>query len=341
MCIRDSENAEADGEGNDFGSKAKNAGRAVAGKLGPALAGAGAKAKGAAESVMALLKRRKAEKAEAEKAAQPRRTTAPAPGGGLKAEGKRLVRDDSGEDEDEAPPPPKTNRKAAAMGGALGLVAVLAIFGLTRFLGGRGGEKAQADRSTAALPAASVDASAGGPAGLAGVPTANVPLFGQTPLSTTEPAAAPPPSGSAVAAAPPAGGDDNGGSGEDSPPGDNGQILKEWGKGTVTKPKTLTFKMDGPIERITGAAGAAGFTITVPGHKSAVPSSDLTKKDNRLQSVDVVNGSRGAEISLKFKDGVPSGYLAKIKGDKLQIQLGTEPHSKVAKAKKGKKKPRD
>src|SRR5262249_33274764 len=101
-------------------------------------------------------------------------------------------------------------------------------------------------------------------------------------------------------------------------------------------PVVLKIKMDGPIERINGAAGAMGFTISVPNRRSVASPSDLTRKDKRLASVNVVNTSHGAEISVQFKDGVPP-YLAKVKGDRLEIAIGKEGHWKVAKKKKKKK----
>ena len=105
-------------------------------------------------------------------------------------------------------------------------------------------------------------------------------------------------------------------------------------------PVVLKIKMDGAcIERINGAAGAAmGFTIS-PGPTAArCPAApELARKDKRLASVNVVNTSHGAEVTVQFKDGVPP-YLAKVKGDRLEIAIGREGHSKVAKSKKGKKK---
>jgi hypothetical protein len=328
---------EQDAEG--FGAKAALAGRAVASRLVPALAGAGARAKGAMSSITALLEQKRAARAEARKAAAPRRTTAPPPAGALTAEGRRVVRDDGTGDDDD-PPPPRTNRRAAAVGGAMGLMAVLAIFGAMRFVGGRAHAPAAAasDRSTAA---AALPAAPDPPGAASGAPTANVPLFGATPLSTTEPAPAAPsaaPSSSAVAGAPatPPATD-----GDDDPaPSGGGPVTKEWGQGTVQHPVVLKIKMDGPIEGITGAAGAAGFTLTVPNRRSVSTTTDLAHKDKRLASVNVVNTSKGAEVTVQFKDGVPP-YLAKVKGDRLEIALGKETHSKVAKSKKKKKSKKD
>lgn len=328
-----------DGEqGAGFGARAASAGRAVAGKIGPTLTGMGARAKGAMGGMMALIERRRTERADTRKPATPRRTTAPPPGGALTSDGRRLVRDDGLGDEEDAAAPPRTNRRAAAIGGALGLVAVLAIFGVTRLAGGHAhvaGAAVDARPTATALPAATAEAATNG-AAANGTPTTNVPLFGATPLSTTEPAPGAPAPSAQASAAPGASGAPGAG-GDDDEPGDGktGPILKEWGKGSVTPhPVVLKIKMDGAIERITGAAGAQGFTISVPGHRSTSTSTgDLTKKDKRLASVNVVNTSHGAEVSVQFKDDVPA-YVAKVKGDKLEISIGKEGHSKVAKKKK-------
>jgi hypothetical protein len=318
-------------------SRAASVGQVAASKIGPALAGVGLKAKGAAtgalNGVLTLVQKRRAQAAEAKKAAAPRRTTAPPPGGALTSDGRRLVRDEGAVEEDEAAPP-RSPRRAAATGAALGLVAVLVIFGAVRMLGrGRPATQAVTAQSAAtALPAATAEAPTAATA--PGTPTANVPLFGATPLSTTEPApgAAPAPSASAVAsaAAAPGANDD-----DDAAPGDDkgGTVLKEWGQGPVSHPVTLKIKMDGPIERITGASGAMGFTISIPGRRSVSAASDLARKDKRLASVNVVNTSHGAEVTVQFKDGVPP-YLAKAKGNKLEIAIGKE--KKVAKKKKSK-----
>jgi hypothetical protein len=340
---KDAEGAESDGDANGFGARAANAGRAVASKVGPAIAGMSAKAKGSLSLVMELVQRKKAERAEAKKASAPRRTTAPPPGGALTSDGRRLVRDESGADEDEIVLPVRNNKRAAAIGGALGLFAVLALFGVTRMLGGKGhAPAASADARPALTAAADAPAAANAPNAPPGTPTANVPFFGATPLSTTELAPAPAPSALASAApaasgtpnaAPPGDGEDEPGEGATGASG----LVKEWGSGSVSHPITLKIKMDGNVEKFSGASGAAGFTITVPGRRATSPSTDLARKDKRLASVNVVNTSKGAEITVQFKDGVPP-YLAKAKGDKLEIAIGKEGHSKVAKSKKSKKK---
>jgi hypothetical protein len=320
-----------------LGARAASAGRAVASRVGPAFTGMSARARTAMGGMMALIERRRAGRAETKKAAAPRRTTAPAPGGGINSDGRRGGRDESLTDEEEAPRP-RPNHRAAALGGGLGLIAVLAIFGLTRLLSGHGhAATADAHATPTALPAGTADAPAAG----TGTPVANVPLFGATPLSTTEPLA---PAPSAQAAAPggaalpgpdgvPGAGDDDDGpaAGGDG----KGPILKEWGQGSVgPHPVVIKLKLDGPIERISGAAGAQGFTINVPGRRSVSSATDLTRKDKRLASVNVVNTSHGAEVSVQFKDDVPS-YQAKVKGDKLEISIAKGDHGKVAKKKDG------
>lgn len=336
------------------GARAAQAGRAVAGKIGPALAGAGARARGALGGLLAAVQKKRMERAETTKVEPPRRTTAPPPGGSLKSEGRRLVRDD-GEDEgnDEAPLPMMRGPRRAAVGAALGLIMVLAIFGVSRAMSSRGANgaaTANAEGASTAAPAlpSGDPAAASAPvpaapaalaqAGAPGTPTANVPLFGATPLSTTETVPPPAPSASAAALAAAAPGDDASEGDDDATPtttgdGKSGAPLKEWGQGSVTHPVTLKLKMDGPIERINGAAGAMGFTISLPDRRSVSSTTDLARKDKRLASVNVINTSHGAEVTLQFKDGVPP-YLARVKGDRLEIALGSEHGAKKVAKKK-------
>jgi len=349
----DAESSAEDADESDappgVGARAAQAGRAVAGKIGPVLAGAGARAKGALGGILAAVQKKRTERAEATKVEAPRRTTSPAPGGALKSEGRRLVRDDA-EDEsnnDEAPPPAMRGPRRAAVGAAVGLILVLAIFGVSRAIGSHGSTTANAEGASTAAPAlpAPSGAPVAAPAALAavgapGTPTANVPLFGATPLSTTEPVPAPTPSGAALAAAAPApdGADGEAGDDAEAPSGSAGDgkstaPLKEWGQGTVSHPVTLKLKMDGPIERINGAAGAMGFTISLPDRRSVSSTTDLARKDKRLASVNVVNTSHGAEVTIQFRDGVPP-YLAKVKGDRLEIALGSEHGAKKVAKKK-------
>ncbi len=340
---------DSDGDESDappgVGARAAKAGRAVAGKVGPAIAGVSARAKTALGGILAAVQKKRIERAETAKADAPRRTTAPAPGGSLKSEGRRLVRDDGEEESnDDAPPPAMRGPRRAAVGAAMGLILVLAIFGVSRAMTSHGTTAASVDGASTAAPALPSGQPSAAPAALAAngapgaTPTANVPLFGATPLSTTEPV--PAPSSSALAAALPAapGAADAADGEDDGAPaaagdGKSGAPLKEWGQGTVTHPVTLKLKMDGPIERINGAAGAMGFTISLPDRRSVSATTDLARKDKRLSSVNVVNTSHGAEVTLQFKDGVPP-YLAKVKGDRLEIALGSEHGSKKVAKKK-------
>lgn len=309
-----------------LGERAASVGRAVAGKLAPTLAGVGTRARDAMGGVLATIQRRRAERNDGKKTVAPRRMTAPPPTGAITNDGRRLVREDGMEDEEEGAPP-RNNRRAAAMGGAVGLGAVLAIFAVTRVMGGGSKPTAAADQAIAAAPTTSATEA---PSAAPGTPIANVPLFGATPLSTTEPAPAAP-SGSALAAVAGDAGAPLAKAGDTGEP--QGPILKEWGQGTVQHPVVLKLKMDGPVERLTGAAGAMGFTIVMPNRRSVSTAHDLTRKDKRLASVNVVNTSHGAEVTVQFKDGVPP-YMARIKGDKLEIAIGREGHSKIAKSKK-------
>jgi len=318
------------------GASAANAGRKMAGKVGPALSGFGASAKGVVARLLETVRKRREEKAEQEKKDAPRRTTAKAPGGGLKAEGKRLVRDDVEDDESMTPPPAKKNKKAALMGSALGLFAVLAVFGVTRLVAMRN-NAATAEQPPAASVAA-LPAAPGGPMDGSPIATANIPMFGATPLSTTEPIPTAAPSASAQAGneAEPGGAAAGSGEGDDEG-GGNADGTREWGEGNPRSPKTITVKLDGDVEGFNGAKGAMGFTIVLPGRRILSSSSELQKKDKRIATFQIANKPNGAELTLQFKDGVPA-YLARAKGNKLEIMLGTDgkPKKSIAKAHSGK-----
>ncbi|WP_170229102.1 PilZ domain-containing protein [Polyangium fumosum] len=328
--------------------KAKGATKAAFGAIGPAVGGIGTRAKDAMSGLFtAIRKRRGEEAAEATDGQAMRRTTAAPPTGALRAAGKKLVRDKEEAETSEAAPKARSSRKAALMGSALGLAAVLVVVGGIRLLGASRaaapadpqGMAANAAGSAAALPApTAANVAAGDPNA---VPNVNVPLFGATPLSTTEPVPAMPtqPDGT-VAQVPPAGSEGDGaqaaaaddGEGEgDADEAETQGDGKQYGKGNVRSPIVLKLKMDGPIETVNGAAGAMGFTVSLPGRRALSSATELARKDKRIASINVVNNPAGAEISLQFKDGVPA-YLAKAKGDRLDIALGTDAKKKVAKA---------
>ncbi|WP_437930641.1 PilZ domain-containing protein [Sorangium sp. So ce291] len=348
----------------DVGEKAAKAGKAVAGKIAPALAGAGARAATAMAGMVARIKERRAARAAGEedgatKDGGPRRKTAPPPAGALKTGRRRVVREEADEAAGEAMEPPRFNKKAAAIGSFLGLTAVLVVFGAARLLGLHGGDAPSAGpgetaEGAPALPAASsgapalAAAAATAPGGAAAAPggvlTANVPLFGATPLSTTEPVPPTPPAEpSALAGDPLAqGAAIPGGPGEEeaaeADDDDAQESPREWGQGVVRNPIVLKLKMDGPVEELNGAAGAMGFTVSLPDRRALSSGSGLARKDKRIASVRVVNTAHGAEITLQFKDGVPA-YKAKARGDRLEISLGRDEPKKVAsKSKKEKKK---
>ncbi|WP_437727728.1 PilZ domain-containing protein [Sorangium sp. So ce861] len=340
----------------DVGEKAAMASKAVAGKIGPALAGAGARAATAMSGMVARIKARRAARAAGEdgsgKDGGPRRKTAPPPAGALKSGGRRLVREEAEEAAGEGTEPPRFNKKAAAAGSFLGLAAVLVVFGAARLLGLRGGDAPAAGAAEAAAGASALPASSGAPALPAaaataaapgGVLTANVPLFGATPLSTTEAVPPTPPADPGAQAGDPIersaavpggpGDEDDAEADEDEQEGP-----KEWGQGSVRNPIVLKLKMDGPIEELNGAAGAMGFTVSLPDRRALSSGSGLARKDKRIASVRVVNTPHGAEITLQFKDGVPA-YKAKARGDRLEIALGRDEPKKVAsKSKKDKAK---
>lgn len=310
----------------------------IASAIGPAMSSFGTRAKAAMASAIATIKNR-GQSAPSEEGDEGPKVTAEAPNGGLSASGRRGEMLDESDEMDGEEGEPRVDaadekakkRKLLVAGGAA--VAILVALVLTM----SGGKKttpedaeaaaaASASAETAALPAPN-----GGtntlarptlPPGADAV-TAAVPLFGSTPLSTTEAAALPAPVASggpaiavpstavAAAAAPEAA--------EEKEPKDVGEAT--FGKGTVKNAKTVKLKMDAPIEGIKGAVAGKTLTITLPGRHNVEAASSLAKKDKRISSSKAVATSDGVDVSLTFKDSVPP-FLAKTDGKTLAIELG-------------------
>ena len=335
---RDTEPPPADDEEIDFGkSKLKAAGEKAkaltnqaVGKIAPAISGFGTSAKGVWDKVQSGFSKRRGRIEEARREKQPRRVTAPPPSGALKSSGRKVVREENSEMEPDSIQIPKNSTKRAAVGGVVAIALIGGIFGVVKATSG-GSTEAKKPAMHAESETKSLPPIPNGPA------VGNVPLYGATPLSTTEQVAEPPaPVASAASTANAKPGAEESGDDEKSA---SAETVREWGHGDVAKAKTIHIKMDGKVAGITGEEVDGGFVIHVPNHKSKSSSSGLARKDKRLASFDVVNRENETEITVKFKGDVP-GYLAKIKDDKIDIQIGGEGAKVTAKAgkKKGSKK---
>lgn len=291
-------------EAHEEENKLKSAFARSAAKVGPALEGMAKRAK----TTLALLVSRN----KSEDEAPVRRTTAPAPGGGLHAAGRKVIRGDRDDDrlveEPSDKPGFKITKKKMAVAGAVAAAAVLAIVALRK-------------------PAP--------PAPLASAPPVEPAMAAPPPVVPT-PAPAPMPVNDPLAqAAMGAGGGDNllGEPGADKHH-KKGKVAP-FGNGHVGHGNVLRLKMDGPIEKIQGAAQPAGFTVVIPGRKAAEGAAPLASRDPRIAAIKVSNEAAGAELTVSFKDGVPN-YLVRAKGDQLEMVLARQSHPD-AHAKKKKK----
>jgi hypothetical protein len=223
-----------------------------------------------------------------------RRTTAPAPSGGLHASGRKVIRGEVGEEkpDDETPKPKfKITKRKAAIAGAIGVASILAIFAM---------------RKPAPAPQ------------LAAVP----------PVESATPAAALPAAAPAAPAAAPVN-DPLANAALGGMPGANGMMSTGMKNG---KPAPFTngavgahgnvirIKMDGQIAAIQGASQPTGFTVVIPSRKSMDAAGPLASKDPRIAALKVANEPTGAELSVTFKDGVPN-YAVRAKGDVLELVL--------------------
>lgn len=285
----------------------------VGGAVGPMLSGWAQRAKVAAALIAAKARRSEATGDDVE--IPVRRTTAPAPGGGLHAEGRRVIRTSLGsiheerfEEGDETKPKLKVTKKKAAIAGTVGLAAILVFFAM---------KKPATTEPLAAAPPAETAQSPAPAAAPAPTTPANA-----TPVPTT-----PPNDPLAAAALTP------------KPAGKPGKVTPFTNGPVGAHPNTIKIKMDGPIEAIQGATQPAGFTIVLPNRKSADgAAAALADKDPRLAGLNLSNEASGAELTVTFKDGVPN-YLVKAKGDTLELSLaGESKHAEKSQAHETKKK---
>jgi hypothetical protein len=173
--------------------------------------------------------------------------------------------------------------------------------------------------------------------------TADVPLFGPKPMATMEPA----PLGSApeeganplsldaegarelaAAKAAPAAADET----FNDKPAKKARVKKQirpqdvgpWGHGHVHKPTIHRLRLDAAGSAIQGAINPTGFTVVIPGRKVMESGRSIARRDKRIARVSTSNTAGGAQISFKFRDGVP-GYRVRLRHDFVEFLISA-PH---------------
>ena len=170
--------------------------------------------------------------------------------------------------------------------------------------------------------------------------TADVPLFGPTPMATTEPAplGAPAEELEAAGLAPrgaaarPAVADESWSEDEeDSPRGRKSEPrpedVKPWGHGKVKEPTVFRLRLDAPGGAIQGQSDPTGFTVLIPGRKLLENGSAIQKRDPRIARVKTQSSGAGAEITFRFKDGVP-GYRVRLRRDFVEFLVSEADEAK-------------
>jgi len=352
------------------GEAAVSAGKRVAALSGSAATNFSGWLKSASSKVLELSKREKPPQ---------RRTTAPAPGH-VGPDGPRL-RPQSGERTAASAPAtglsaaqgawtslPKKKKVMASAGVAVMLATIVAL------AAHHGAPPPGADAALPKAEPAVVDAvapaavaAAPAPAALVapvepapnalteanGVVSADVPLFGATPMATMEPAPLAPPPGSdkaseeaaekaeakaSVSAAPadeafPEESDSKAGKSKSSKKPED---VAPWGRGKMVDPVIHRLRLDASGEALQGSLQPTGFTVVIPNRKVMEKGDGIAKRDPRIARVRTVNTPNGAQITFQFKDGVPA-YKARLRRDFVEVLIGaTEPKQaeKSAKADK-------
>ena len=334
---------------HEFADRAKGLSSSVGDglkKLGPAIGSVFARAKTAA--AMLAKKRKASAAAEAPEEAPVRRTTAPAPSGGLHASGRKVVRSSQPDEEEVAAvaPPKKLDKRKLAIGGAAGIALILGLMAMRKPhtpapLASAPVDPPAAVAAAPLAPSASPAANLGGvpgqqlsglPAQIGGMPgqMGNGGMPGSFAANQGTGAVSPSIPGSPNTFSAPMPGEDT----ESATPGGKKGKPKPFTNGPVAHGTVLKLKMDGPIERLQGAPQPTGFTVVLPNRRSLEAASPLASKDSRIAGIRVANDGNGAELSVTFKDGVPN-YIVRAKGDTLEMVLAKD--GKTADAKPAKK----
>jgi hypothetical protein len=270
------------------------------GNVGPAFARAADRAK----TMIAVLAERGLRRSTGASDSGPRRTTAPPPGGGLHASGRRVVRGDSASPAPAVDGAPTsgglkiTPRRLVLAGGVMtaAIVGALAL------------KKVHHDPAPPPVTEAT-NLVTGAPA---------APPQAAPPASVAQSApVAPAPEPMPLAANPASNDADDTG---DEHAHHRRVHVAPFSNGPVHHGNVLHLKMDGPIESIEGAQQPTGFAVKIPGRKSVEPAAPLAARDERIAAIKVTNESAGADLVVTFKDGVPN-YRVSARGETLVISL--------------------
>ncbi|WP_394824251.1 PilZ domain-containing protein [Pendulispora albinea] len=292
--------------------RVKNAFSRSAAKVAPAIAAFTSRAKTTFALLAARRREQSAKNGPNDDVATPmRRVTAPPPGGGLHAEGRKVVRDFSAlrDGLGEKAPAFVVDKKKMIAGGAVGALLIIG---------------AVAMRKPNAPPPVAENAASEAPIASAAAPEGSAAAPGAAPAASAA-------NGALAAVTPPAPAPAN-----EVRPSDSGFTetvvsrpehhapkrvqVAPFTNGSVSHGNVLRLKMDDTIEKIQGAAQSSGFTVVLPSRRSLEAAAPLAARDGRIASIKVVNDPAGAELSVTFKDGVPN-YAVRAKGSVLEIML--------------------
>jgi len=258
-----------------------------------------------AKTTIALLAARHRDRARTDGSPSPRRTTAPAHGGGLRTSGRRVVRGDvdAAEAADvAADPKPRMARRKVALAGAILMVALVGGVALKKTRH----EAASASPSVVAASPPGSTAAAVAPVVPAMPPPPTPPLPAESSIAV---ASTPTPASSPIAS-----------TDETDAVAKKHVRVAPFANGPVHHGNILRLKMDGPIESIEGAQQPTGFVVKIPGRRSLEAAGPLAARDSRIAAIKVSNETACAELTVTFRDGVPN-YRVSARGDNLVIAL--------------------
>jgi hypothetical protein len=237
-------------------------------------------------------------------------------------------------------------KQLASAGAAIGLLATVSVIAMQGGSPPPGAETAGARAPAARGLEAPAEPTTATPektpavkSGPQGGISADVPLFGPTPMATMEPAPLGPAPEPAAVKAPapelpptlgsPAGIAERDETFEDEPDRDrkpNPSEVEPWGRGKIRTPIVHRLRLDAPGFALQGAITPTGFAVVVPERKIMEPGASIAQRDKRIARVQTKNLGSGAQVTFQFRNGVP-GYRVRLRKDYIEFLISADEKS--------------
>jgi PilZ domain len=97
----------------------------------------------------------------------------------------------------------------------------------------------------------------------------------------------------------------------------------EFGSGRMDLPIVYRLRLDQPGAGLRGERTPTGFDVIIPGRKTMEEGTAITKRDPRIAKVTTKNGSDGARVSFHFRSAIPA-YKVRLRNDYVEFFINSK-----------------